>query len=173
MLEPQMTNPAGGGMPADPAAGGAPPGAAPPGAADPAAGGAPPGAAGMSTQEMIDALSKTMGADPEGMNEEQEFRVRQEARNMITDLQSSIGDELPDATRSQVNQMVQAWVSNDPIALINAMRDAMAVEEEKQTNARRNLGRDLRVQGTGAGKPEGGGSPRSMGEAVISASRMF
>ena len=149
------------------------------GGGDPNAGGAEPNAGGaggeeqISTQQMVDSLAKVLGADAEGMDENGEFRIRQEARNQITDLQSSISDELPDATRSQVNQMVNGWVNNDPVKVINAVRDAMKVEEEKQTNARRSRVGDLKVQGAGNGKGNESAAPRNMNEAVINASRLF
>lgn len=168
MQDPTMVN--GGGT--DPNAGGGDPNAG--GGGDPNAGG---GAGGqeeqLSTQQMVDGLAKVLGADAEGVDENQEFRIRQEARNQITDLQSSISDELPDATRSQVNQMVNGWINNDPVKVINAIRDAMKVEEEKQSNARRTNSRDLKVQGTGNGKGGETTAPKNMNEAVVNAARLF
>ena len=170
MLDPTMVGGTPGG---DPAAGGDPGG-------DPAAagGGDPAAAAGgapqeLTTQQMIDSVAKVMGADAEGMTEEQDFRIRQEARNMVTDIQSAVGDELPDATRSQVNQLVDGIMNTDPIRIINAVRDALKVTDEKQSNARKQSSGKLNIQGTGAGKGGEKVAPKSMAEAVVSAARQF
>lgn len=126
-------------------------------------------------RKMLDALSRPGNVKffPEGINENDEFRIQQQARNQITDLQSSISDELPDATRSQVNQLVDGMVNSDPVKIINAIRDAMKVEEEKQTNARRANSGALKVQGGGSGKGEEAAAPRNMNEAILNASRLF
>ena len=171
MQDPTMVS-GGGGTDPNAGSGGTDPNAGG-GGTDPNAGGAGAPEEQLSTQQMVDGLAKVLGADAEGVDENQEFRIRQEARNQITDLQSSISDELPDATRSQVNQMVAGWVNNDPVKVINAIRDAMKVEEEKQTNARRTNARDLKVQGTGNGKGGETTAPRNMSEAIVNASRMF
>lgn len=175
MLESTMVRPpsaagdpnAGGG---DPNAGG---GAA---GGDPNAGGGEQGAGGgteLTTQQMVDGLAKVMGAEAQGITEEQEFRVRQEARNMITDVQSAVSDELPDATRSQVNQLVNGIVNTDPVMIINAVRDALKVAEEKQSNTAKQSMGALKIQGTGNGKGNEQGSPKSMNEASVMASRLF
>lgn len=168
MQDPTMVN--GGGT--DPNAGGGDPNANTGGGGDPNANGGGQ-EENLTTQQMVDSLAKMLGADAEGINENDEFRIQQQARNQITDLQSSISDELPDATRSQVNQMVAGMVNSDPIKVINAVRDAMKVEEENQTNARRANSGALKVQGGGNGKGGETTTPRNMNEAVINASRMF
>ena len=131
------------------------------------------GGAEISTQQMVDSLAKTLGAEAEGMDENQEFRVRQEARNMITDAQSSFSDILPDATRSQVNQMVDGMMNQDVGKLVNAIRDALKVTDEKQSNSRRASAGKINVQGTGNGKGGEQTAPKNMTEAVLNASRLF
>lgn len=174
MLERTMV---GGAPGANPGAGGDQTGGAPGDQTGGAAGGeqgaGDGGGAELSTQQMVDSLAKVMGVEAEGITEEQEFRVRQEARNLITDVQSAIGDELPDATRSQVNALVDGIVNTDPVKIINAVRDALKVAEEKQSNSMKQSAGALNIQGTGNGKGGAQEAPKSMGEASILASRLF
>ena len=158
MLERMMTDPnAGGG---DPNAGGG----------DPNAGG---GDQSPSTQQIMDSLAKVMGAEAPGINENDEFRLRQEARNMIEDTQKSVRNELPDITESQINLFTEGMINQDPVQIINAVRDALKVMEESQANEKKQQAGSLNVQGTGNGKGGGQNAPRSLQEAALQASRLF
>ena len=166
MQDPRLLGGAGGGAaPAggDPGAGG---GGQPGG--DPGAGG---GAPELTSQQMMDSVSKILGAEEEGVTEEQEWRIRQEARNMVSDIQKAAGDELPEATTSQINTLVDGIVNTDPVKIINAVRDAMKVAEETQANEKRSSAGSLKVQGTGDGKGQQQQAPRSMNEAILNAAR--
>jgi len=132
------------------------------------------GAGDMSTQQLIDHIMKLRGADEVGMNQEEEFRARQETRNFIMDTQAIFQEELPDATRSQMQQFSEGMINMDPAIIIRSVLDAARVMDEKDTNAMKMESKDLHVQGAGSGR--GGSarkSPRSVQEASLMASQLF
>lgn len=135
-----------------------------------------PGGGGgdMSTQQLIDHIMKLRGGDETGMSAEEEFRVRQETRNFVMDTQAIFKDELPDATRGQMQQFSEGMVNMDPAIIIRAVLDAQRVGDEQEMNTMRGETGDLHVQGGGAGRGQSARkAPRSVQEASLMASQLF
>lgn len=127
----------------------------------------------LTTQQMLGAAAKILGVDATGMNEEQEWRIQQEARNLVSDIQQAIDDELPSATLSQVSLIVEGIVKTDTVRIIHAVRDALQIDRDMQAIEKRLSAGALKVQGTGDSNGGQQESPRNMGEAVVNASHAF
>ena len=170
MNEPTATGQQGGTMPpgGDPNAGG--------GGADPNAGGggAPTGnQPDMSTQQMMDKLGGLLGADAEGVAEEEAWRLRQDARNHIDDAMRVFDDQLPNATNGMAMDFIEGMMAQDYTQVIKAVMAAVKVSQEKEENDKRTGEGDLKVQTGGSGKQGEAKAPKNMGESILAAADQF
>ena len=169
MNEPMATGQQGGQQ-----GGGAPP------AGDQTGGGADPNAQGgagnptdMSTQQMMDKLGGLLGADAEGVAEDEAWRLRQDARNHIDDAMRVFDDQLPDATNGMAMDFIEGMMAQDYTQVIKAVMAAVKVSQEKEENDERTNASDLKVQTGGSGKQGEQKAAKSMGESIVNAADMF
>ena len=167
MNEPTATGQQSGGAPVggDPNAGG--------GGADPNAQGGAGNPTDMSTQQMMDKLGGLLGADAEGVAEDEAWRLRQDARNHIDDAMRVFDDQLPDATNGMAMDFIEGMMAQDYTQVIKAVMAAVKVSQEKEENDKRTNGGDLKVQTGGSGKQGEQKPPKTMGESILAAADQF
>ena len=143
------------------------------GAGDATGGGGVP--ADLTSQQMIDKLGGMLGADAEGIQENERFQLQQQARNQIGDTKEIFKEYLPDATNGQTMDFIEGMMGNDTEMVIKAVMAAVKVMQEKEEQDAKTGAGDLNVQTGGSGKGAGGTqqASKSMNESVLRAADLF
>ena len=127
----------------------------------------------MSLQQMMDKLGGMLGADAEGVQEDEAWRLRQDARNQVDDAMRVFDDQLPDATNGMAMDFIEGMMAQDYTQVIKAVMAAVKVTQEKEETDERTSAGDLKVQTGGSGKQGEQKAAKTMGESVLNAADMF
>lgn len=122
----------------------------------PAAGQTTPPPEAIGPEAFLNDIVKARGAPPNltdetdpALREVIEEQFRQQTRNLMTDIETSIREVSPDITRADVQKFTRAFIERDPLAMWQAAQAASRKEAEAEQNDEKS--EDLRTEPASSG----------------------